>query len=99
MPCLNVVTRDVYIICSFDETLWRRLDLANKVIKSGVLGRILSRGVAVMRLTKAEVSSPSYHEVSQPSYHAVGLPSYHVVSLPSGKSTILPCGKSHFTMI
>ena len=81
-----IVTRDVYIICSFDETLWRRLDLANKVIKSGVLGRILSRGVAVMRLTKAEVSSPSYHEVS--------LPSYHVVSLPSGKSTILPSGKS-----
>jgi len=47
---------NVNMICSFDETLWRRLDLANKVIKTGVLGRILSRGVAVMRLAKAEVS-------------------------------------------
>ncbi|KAI0230577.1 S-phase kinase-associated protein 2 [Lamellibrachia satsuma] len=49
---------------AFDETLWRRLDLANKVIKTGVLGRILSRGVAVMRLTKAEVLTPLFTDLN-----------------------------------
>ena len=39
----------------FDETLWRRLDLANKTLKPGVVGRVLDRGVAVLRLAKSEV--------------------------------------------
>ncbi|XP_013406968.1 S-phase kinase-associated protein 2 isoform X2 [Lingula anatina] len=44
----------------FDESLWKRLDMASKVLKPGVLGRILNRGVRVLRLAKAEVNSPLF---------------------------------------
>lgn len=39
----------------FDESLWRRLDLATKNLKRGVLGRILERGVAILRLARSTV--------------------------------------------
>ena len=45
---------------SFDESLWRRLDLASKKLKPGVVGRVLDRGVLVLRLTKAEIKEPLY---------------------------------------
>ncbi len=41
-----------------DETLWRRIDLANKTLKPGVVGRVLDRGVAVLRFTRSEVAKP-----------------------------------------
>ena len=40
---------------SFDETLWRRLDLSGKSLKPGVLGRVIQRGAQILRLSKAEV--------------------------------------------
>ena len=46
---------------SFDESLWRRMDLAGKVLKEEVLGRILDRGPAILRLAKAEVRNTSSH--------------------------------------
>uniref|UniRef100_A0A0L8II10 F-box domain-containing protein n=2 Tax=Octopus bimaculoides TaxID=37653 RepID=A0A0L8II10_OCTBM len=42
------------------ECLWKRLDLGNKTLTEGVLGQILNRGVVVLRLTRAEISSPIY---------------------------------------
>ncbi|KAK3091081.1 hypothetical protein FSP39_016993 [Pinctada imbricata] len=38
-----------------DESLWRRLDLANKTLSQGALGNIIKKGVQVLRLAKAEV--------------------------------------------
>ncbi|CAH1772553.1 unnamed protein product [Owenia fusiformis] len=49
---------------AFDESLWRRLDLANKVLLPGVMGRLLNRGVMVLRLAKAEVLSPVFTDLS-----------------------------------
>ena len=53
---------------SFDETLWRRMDLSNKTLRPGVLGRALDRGVAVLRLAKSEVRMRlrSAHAQSRP---------------------------------
>ena len=39
-----------------DETLWTRLDLSGKVIQPGALGRILQRGVVILRLAQCKVS-------------------------------------------
>jgi hypothetical protein len=38
-----------------DESLWRRLDLAAKVIPPETLGRIIDRGTVILRLARAEV--------------------------------------------
>ena len=40
---------------AFDECLWRRLDLGNKCLKPGVVGRVILRGCQTLRLAKAEV--------------------------------------------
>lgn len=45
---------------SFDETLWRRLDLGGKTLKPGVVGRVILRGSCVLRLAKAEVAGPIF---------------------------------------
>ncbi|GAB1605471.1 S-phase kinase-associated protein 2-like [Argonauta hians] len=42
------------------ESLWKRLDLGNKTLGEGVLGQILNRGVMILRLTRAEISSPIF---------------------------------------
>lgn len=39
-----------------DESLWKRIDLSSKTLGPGVLGHVLNRGVAVLRLAKSEVS-------------------------------------------
>lgn len=44
------------VFFSVDEALWKRTDLANKTLIPGVLGSVLSRGVCILRLTKASVS-------------------------------------------
>ena len=38
-----------------DESLWRRLDLASKVIQPGIMGIIIDRGTVILRLARAEV--------------------------------------------
>ncbi|CAG5104254.1 Similar to SKP2: S-phase kinase-associated protein 2 (Homo sapiens) [Cotesia congregata] len=43
-----------------DEALWTRLDLSSKVLAEGTLGHILPRGVQILRLAQAELSSPLF---------------------------------------
>ncbi|KAL5022701.1 hypothetical protein ScPMuIL_001856 [Solemya velum] len=43
-----------------DEALWKRTDLANKTLIPGVLGSVLSRGVCILRLTKASIQDPIF---------------------------------------
>lgn len=45
---------------SESESLWKRLDLGNKSLKEGILGQILNRGVVILRLSRAQISSPIY---------------------------------------
>ena len=58
--CVRVCKR--WSRLSTDESLWRRMDFANKTLKPGVLGHILNRGVAVLRLTKSTINMPLYSE-------------------------------------
>lgn len=44
-----------------DESLWTRLDLASKTIQPFAMGRILSRGVIIMRLAQCKVSVNRLH--------------------------------------
>lgn len=44
---------------SQDESLWTRLDLAGKVLQPHALGRILMRGVVILRLAQCKVRSPT----------------------------------------
>lgn len=41
--------------CASDESLWTRLDLGGRSIKSGAMENILKRGVVILRLAQAEV--------------------------------------------
>ncbi|XP_064605504.1 S-phase kinase-associated protein 2-like [Liolophura sinensis] len=43
-----------------DESLWKRIDLADKFLKAGVLGKVLNRGVHILRLTRAEIMTPLF---------------------------------------
>jgi len=45
---------------SQDETLWRRLDLGLVTLHPGVVGQVLSRGCAVLRLARATIKSPIF---------------------------------------
>lgn len=40
---------------SYDEILWRRLDLSGNCLKPTILGTVLMRGTQVLRLAKTEV--------------------------------------------
>lgn len=41
---------------SYDEVLWRRLDLSSTCLKPTILGTVLLRGTQVLRLAKTEVN-------------------------------------------
>lgn len=41
---------------SYDEALWRRLDLSGNCLKPTILGTVLLRGTQVLRLAKTEVN-------------------------------------------
>lgn len=43
-----------------DESLWRRLDLGVVTVPAGVIGQVLSRGCAVLRLAQATVLHPVF---------------------------------------
>ncbi|GIY22915.1 s-phase kinase-associated protein 2 [Caerostris extrusa] len=43
---------------SYDCTLWKRYDFGRKLIKPHGLGKILSRGVSILRLAMADIKSP-----------------------------------------
>lgn len=48
----------------YDESLWRRLDLGRKHLEPGVLGRVIDRGVIVLRLAMAEILTPIFIDSS-----------------------------------
>lgn len=43
-----------------DESLWTRLDLASKTLQPFALGRILRRGVVILRLAQCKISEPIF---------------------------------------
>ncbi|XP_055381033.1 S-phase kinase-associated protein 2 [Condylostylus longicornis] len=45
---------------SQDESLWSRLDLGNKTLRSGALGNIVSRGIVILRLAQADIAHPIF---------------------------------------
>ena len=44
-----------YYLFRESEDLWKRLDLGSKNLREGILGRILNRGVTILRLSRAQV--------------------------------------------
>lgn len=46
---------------SMDEYLWTRIDVSNRTIKSGAMGRIISRGILVMRASQTKASTSHTH--------------------------------------
>lgn len=53
MRCSHVCRR--FYTVAQDESLWTRLDLAGKLLRSGALDRILNRGVVIFRLAQSKV--------------------------------------------
>lgn len=41
--------------CASDESLWTRLDLGGRTLKSGCMENILNRGVVILRLAQSEI--------------------------------------------
>lgn len=48
-----------------DETLWIRLDLGNRALRRGSIGKILSRGIIILRLAQARIQSPLFESYFQ----------------------------------
>lgn len=42
-----------------DESLWSRMDIANKNLQPGAVGHILSRQVVILRLSQSHIASPA----------------------------------------
>lgn len=63
IPKRNLV--DVSLTCKRfsrlvqDESLWTRMDVSNRRLGSGIMGRLLSRQVIILRLARAEVNKIS----------------------------------------
>lgn len=45
---------------SEDETLWIRMDLGNKALRRGTIGKVFSRGLIILRLAQARIQSPLF---------------------------------------
>ncbi|CAG9799145.1 unnamed protein product [Chironomus riparius] len=43
-----------------DESLWIRMDLGNRALKRGSIGKIFSRGFIILRLAQAKIQSPIF---------------------------------------
>jgi len=56
--CARVCKR--WLKVTQDESLWRRLDLGLVTVPAGVVGQVLSRGCAVLRLARATVLQPVF---------------------------------------
>jgi F-box and leucine-rich repeat protein 1 (S-phase kinase-associated protein 2) len=51
---------------SQDESLWIRMDLGNKPLRAGAVGRILERGLIILRLAQAKIKSPIFEPLFDP---------------------------------
>lgn len=45
---------------SHDESLWIRMDLGNKSLRRGSIGKILNTGLVILRLAQARIQSPLF---------------------------------------
>lgn len=43
-----------------DESLWIRMDLGNRALRRGSIGKIISRGLIILRLAQAKIQSPIF---------------------------------------
>lgn len=55
----SLVCRRFYNVVS-DESLWQRLELGNRTLRAGGLGRILVRGVVILRLAQSKITAPIF---------------------------------------
>ena len=46
-----------------DETLWIRMDLGNKALKSGSIGKIFARSFLILRLAQAKIAGPLFDPI------------------------------------
>lgn len=58
VACVN----DRFLRVSKDDSLWVRMDLGLKFIRSGAIGEIISRGLIVLRLSQAKIQMPIFDE-------------------------------------
>ena len=58
MKCLLLDTRFNRIVQ--DDTLWIRMDLGNKALKSGSIGKIFAKSFLILRLAQAKIASPLF---------------------------------------
>uniref|UniRef100_A0A1B0CW82 S-phase kinase-associated protein 2 n=2 Tax=Lutzomyia longipalpis TaxID=7200 RepID=A0A1B0CW82_LUTLO len=58
MKCSLVSTR--FLRLTQDETLWARMDLAGKSFKAEAIGRIITRGVIILRLAQTKIIDPIF---------------------------------------
>lgn len=64
---------------SQDESLWSRLDLAGKVIQPYALGRIVLRGVIILRVAQCKVNDHSIYVDAHALQTLSPLP-YHLIA-------------------
>lgn len=50
---------------SLDESLWVRMDLGNKSLRSGAVGSLLSRGLIICRLAQAKIQRPIFDDTTE----------------------------------
>lgn len=55
----SLVCRRFHIV-SLDPSLWQRLELGGRSLRAGGLGRVLMRGVAVLRLAQTKIATPIF---------------------------------------
>ena len=53
---ISVIPIYLFLLSSYDESLWTRFDLGKRHVASGVLDIIFQRGVSVLRLAMCEVN-------------------------------------------
>ncbi|CAO1348653.1 unnamed protein product [Diamesa hyperborea] len=58
MKCLILDTRFNRIVQ--DDTLWIRMDLGNKALKPGSIGKIFAKSFLILRLAQAKIASPLF---------------------------------------
>lgn len=78
---------------SQDESLWTRLDLGGKCLRSNAMATILSKGVIILRLAQAEICEPIFESnrlipISKLQYLDLSMT---VISKPSLKVLLSKC--------
>lgn len=56
LASLGLVSRRFYRLTQ-DESLWTRMDVSNRLLEAGELGKIMSKQMIILRLARSEVVS------------------------------------------